>query len=354
MTQKTKLKGSCKDPFVYLGTISIILLGLVVATPSFFLNKNLILNAENTICSSESQFQSDGESFLGQDGPKKTEAPDLCLVQDNSLTGFSFPIAISPKVLGSLLDAGFDSTRANEVIEYEIQQGDTLTSIAEKFDISLNTILWANGLSKSSSAKTGQTLVILPVSGVLHHVKQGETVSQIAKKYKGDVNKILVFNELSNEGEIAVGDILVIPDGIMPVSAPAPVYVESTPVASSYFIPPISSPYRITQGLHWYNAIDFSHGKCGDSIFASAGGQVVKVKYGWNGGAGNYVTILHPNGVTTSYGHLQTILVSVGQQVSQGQIIAAMGGQPGMAGAGKSTGCHVHFSLNGARNPFAR
>jgi murein DD-endopeptidase MepM/ murein hydrolase activator NlpD len=81
---------------------------------------------------------------------------------------------------------------------------------------------------------------------------------------------------------------------------------------------------------------------------------VQKIKYGWNGGGGNYITILHPNGVVTYYGHIAAALTSVGQEVSQGTAIALMGGKPGTTGAGISTGCHVHFDVRGSANPFAR
>ncbi len=54
------------------------------------------------------------------------------------------------------------------------------------------------------------------------------------------------------------------------------------------------------------------------------------------------------------YGHIQTSLVNPGSQVYQGQVIALLGGAPGTPGAGSSTGCHVHFGVSGARNPFAR
>jgi len=47
-------------------------------------------------------------------------------------------------------------------------------------------------------------------------------------------------------------------------------------------------------------------------------------------------------------------LVSSGQEVSQGEMIALIGGKPGTPGAGLSTGCHVHFGVRGSRNPFAR
>jgi len=132
------------------------------------------------------------------------------------------------------------------------------------------------------------------------------------------------------------------------------------PLASSYFICPIAAPCRITQGLHFYNAIDFSHGKCGEPIYATAAGKVLKVKLTssvskWAfGGAGNTIAIQHPNGVVTSYGHVQTSFVSVGDYVSQGQIIALVGGAYNMPGSGNSTGCHVHFAVSGAKNPFAK
>lgn len=259
----------------------------------------------------------------------------------------------TPQVLGLILGEAEPEIN-KEIIEYEVKSGDSLTVIAESFGISLNTLLWANDLSKSSTIKPGQKLVISPVSGVIYHVKNGDTVSAIAQKYKAKPENIIAFNDLESDGDIFIGDILVIPEGVMPAPAVSTPVLAQVPLASSYFICPVTSPCRITQGLHYYNAIDFSHGRCGDSILAAAGGVVQKIKYGWNSGAGNTLTILHPNGVATSYGHLQAILVSVGEQVLQGQIIALMGGQPGTAGAGKSTGCHLHFSVHGARNPFAK
>ncbi len=266
---------------------------------------------------------------------------------------------VTPQILATLVE-GYEAEDIKKVIvEYIVESGDTLWSLAEKFNISLDTILWANNLNKNSLIKPGQKLIIPPVSGIIHYVKTGDTISEIAKKYKGKAEEITSFNELSSEGDIYIGDVIIIPNGAMPL--PQVQYVQEwAPLASSYFICPISSPCRITQGLHWYNAIDFSHGKCGEPIFAAAGGQVLKVKLTsstsrWAfGGAGNTISILHPNGVVTSYGHIVNSFVNPGDQVSQGQIIALMGGTPGTPGAGKSTGCHLHFGVSGARNPFSR
>lgn len=343
-------KGSWKDPFLYLGAAAIILFLLVsLAAPCFFGDINFpIFNKDP---------QSGTRAFVVP-GLSIKESPELSFIQKNSLAAISPPIMVTPQVLGALVGAADYEWAQKEVIEYTVEPGDTPWSIAEKFNISLDTILWANSLQKYTLIQIGQKLVIPPVSGVIHHVKKGDTLGQIAKIYKSEVDEIIAFNDFTAEGDIYIGDILIVPGGIMP---PPTVYAPSyVPLAQSYFICPISPPCRITQWLHWYNAIDFSHGKCGEPIYAAAAGTVLKVKLTsstsrWAfGGAGNHLTILHPNGVVTMYGHIQTSLVNPGDYVSQGQIIALMGGYPGTPGAGKSSGCHVHFGVRGARNPFAR
>ena len=282
------------------------------------------------------------------------ESPEITFIQSNSIVGVSPPTTIHPQVLGSVLGGGREETAERRaIVEYIVESGDTLSSVAAKFDISLETILWANDLTSKSIIKIGQKLIILPVSGVIYHVKNGDTLGEIAETYKGETEGIVIINELSSAEDIFVGDILIIPGGKMPPPPKKTYYaIPQVPLGSSSFFCP-HADCEITQWLHWYNAIDFG-GKCGDPIYAAAGGIVQKVKYGWNGGAGNYVRVLHPNGVVTGYGHISSSLVAVGQKVSQGEMIALIGGKPGTTGAGISTGCHVHFSVHGARNPFAR
>jgi LysM repeat protein len=351
-----KNRGFFKDPVVCLGIIS----GILFLTFSLVLTSvslSLTPRQESFFLAQVSETLPKSP-FLDQAGNSKPESPSFLLVENSSIRAATPPVMVTPQILGALVD-GFEIQDVQKVVvEYIVEPGDTLSSIAGQFNVSLNTVLWANSLTQNSLLKVGQKLTISPVSGVIYHVKSGDTISAISQKYKAKAEEIISFNELSNGADIFVGDILIVPNGVLPKTA-ASSYV-LTPLPSSYFICPIASPCRITQNLHWYNAVDFSHSTCGEPIYAAAGGTVLRVNLTnsasrWAfGGGGNHLTILHPNGVVTYYGHLQASLVNPGDQVSQGQIIALMGGQPGTPGAGKSTGCHVHFGVSGARNPFAR
>jgi murein DD-endopeptidase MepM/ murein hydrolase activator NlpD len=343
-----RFKGASKSPLLYLGAFLIIFFGF-----SLLFRQDLKSSGENrqNVFSRSLFLRQTKAAFL-------LESPQLLLIQNTALLAVAPPDVITPKSFGALFLATEPEDRKRVITEYIVQPGDTLSSLASEFNISLETLLWANNLNKNSSLKVGQKLIVPPVSGVIHHVKENDTVARIAEIYKGKVEEIIAFNELSEQGQIYIGDIIIIPGGVLPPQksdAPAPV---SVPLADSYFICPTVS-CSISQGLHWYNAVDFQ-GSCGDSIRAAARGKVLKValtsstsRYAF-GGAGNHIVILHPNGVTTFYGHILASLVNQGQEVSQGQTIALMGGQPGTAGAGLSTGCHVHFGVTGAPNPFSR
>lgn len=243
------------------------------------------------------------------------------------------------------------------IIIYEVQKGDTLVDLAKQFNISVNTIIWANNL-KGALIKIGDELEILPVSGVKHIIKEGDVISALAKKYRTEKDKIIDFNAITNEDNIYIGDILIIPDGEMPVPKPKPASISKyLTLNQNYFIIPIAAGYR-SQGLHRFNAVDLAS-DCGTPILASADGKVIEIiitnskSRSANNGYGNYIKILHPNGVITLYAHLTNPLVALGQTVTKGQRIASIGGQPRTVGAGRSTGCHLHFEVRGARNPFA-
>lgn len=246
---------------------------------------------------------------------------------------------------------------SDEISIYVVQEGDTLSQIGQMFGVSVDTIKWANDIT--DHPKIGDILVILPVSGVRHTVEKGDTLVTIAKKYNSKASDIAKFNGLSGaEASLALGTEVIVPNGeIESVTTPdkTPVKnsganivatpVKNLPKHSGYYIRPVVGGVR-TQGIHGNNAVDLAHA-LGVPIYASAGGSVIVAKTGgWNGGYGNYIVISHSNGSQTLYAHLNSVSVSVGQTVSQGEIIGALGS------SGNSTGPHVHFEIRGAQNPF--
>jgi murein DD-endopeptidase MepM/ murein hydrolase activator NlpD len=107
--------------------------------------------------------------------------------------------------------------------------------------------------------------------------------------------------------------------------------------------------------LHNYNAVDIAN-QCGTPVQAAAEGLVVSDAElgsgsgGWNDGYGSFVLIEHPNGTKTRYAHLDKTLVKAGDYVARGEEIGMMGNTGSTHGP---TGCHIHFEVYGAKNPFA-
>jgi len=348
-----KIKESRKDPFSFMGIISIILFVVFSTVPflkflpeaagtSPYLSENFSFLAVSSKIFSETPSQN---HFLISANKFSAESPNFLLIGENSLRAATPPVMVSTQELGAIISDYELEDEKKPISEYVVESGDTLSSLAVKFNVSTDTIRWANDL-KNSKIQIGQKLVIPPVSGVIHYVKSGDTVSEIAKIYKGKTDETVAFNELSDENDIYIGDILIVPNGVMPPPSVKPAVVQA-PISSVYFIVPTKG--MISQGLHWHNAVDFSN-SCGALVFAAAQGVVQRISYGWNDGYGSYITILHPNGVVTLYAHLSEISVSSGTNVSQGTIIGRVGNTGRTVGA---TGCHVHFEVRGGQNPFA-
>lgn len=268
-------------------------------------------------------------------------------------------ISAAPTVLSaSTDDPGIDTQISSKVrdsiLDYPVAEGDTIKSIAAKFDVSESTIRWQNDLS-GDKIKIGQVLKILPVTGIAHKVQKGDTVYSIAKKYDSDAQAIadFPFNTFANDEtfELAIGQVIIVPDGVMPAAAATPRVRQITPnagtvVASGQFIWPTAGV--ITQRFAWYHpGLDIAS-PSGPIVVAADSGSVIYS--GWdNTGYGNMVLIDHGNGFKTRYGHLSQIMVVSGQTVGRGSSIGKMGN------TGRSTGPHTHFEiyLNGTRvNPL--
>ncbi|NBD74236.1 peptidoglycan DD-metalloendopeptidase family protein [Patescibacteria group bacterium] len=270
---------------------------------------------------------------------------DVTVVEGSALAAATTPLDAGEEYEATTADPGAISL-------YIVREGDTLSQIAEMFDVSINTIRWANDLSASEAIQPGGTLTILPISGVQHEVEEGDTLSTLAEAYGGDINEIRQFNGLAATETIAPGDTITIPGGELAESAPASAQ-QSFASASSpaparttqgYFTHPLPGGQR-TQGLHGYNGVDYA-APVGTPIVAAARGEVIVARgAGWNGGYGNYMVIDHPNGTQTLYSHLSGLAVWGGSVVA-GQVIGYVGN------TGRSTGPHLHFEVRGAANPF--
>lgn len=272
---------------------------------------------------------------------------------------------IDDPVLNSLYDTRTNISQKprSETIEYEVKSGDTLSIIAEHFDISTDTIKWANKLDNTNTIKPGQKIKILPVSGTSHEVKSGDTLESVAKKYTAEAQGILdfPFNDIPDDFKLKIGQVLVVPDGVepqapvIPKSRQTPQYLAQGSSSPTFQAPGGGNfiwPTRglITQYFSWYHpAIDIAD-RSGPAIAAVDGGTVLTAGWPDNSGYGNRVIIDHGNGYTTLYGHFSNVYVSNGQKVSRGQIIGSMGT------TGRSTGIHLHLEVRYkgiALNPLA-
>lgn len=244
----------------------------------------------------------------------------------------------------------------DEVREYVVKRGDSPWSIAKKFNLKPETILWGNPKlnAAAGSLKAGDTLMILPVDGVLHVAEDGDTVEKLASLHGTPAQEIFEYLgndfDLSQPPLLTAGQQIIIPNGTSPIvwseaQVPSAVlggarggYSGNVPnLGRGYFSWPVNG-YILTQE-YWSGhpgldlATDFRQ-----PVFASDSGTVVFS--GWDDtGYGYFVIIDHGNGYKTTYGHNEANLVSVGQTVVQGQQIAESGS------TGNSTGNHLDFRV---------
>jgi murein DD-endopeptidase MepM/ murein hydrolase activator NlpD len=312
-------RGRYNRPFLHLTTMGVLGVGVLVAP--FLANTYPIFASQNT----------------------NLQLASASAEKQSALTGeevFKTDISSKPR---------------DKVITYQVERGDTLATIAKKFGISEDTIRWQNNL-KNDDLSIGDSLEILPVTGIAYKVESGDTVYTIAKKYNTNPQKIVdfPFNEFAGDGTsfaLVTGETIVVPDGIDPSSQntikPLPeVQVEHSAIAVAtggwYF--PVSG--IITQYPSWYHmALDIA-GSVGTPVYAAHSGTIDRVSVGtFDTGYGNNIWVNDGDGVRTHYAHLNSVAVSVGQRVVGGQTIIGYRGN-----TGNSTGPHTHFEIqvNGA------
>ena len=252
---------------------------------------------------------------------------------------------------------------------YQVQAGDTLSTIAAHFNLSQRTLVWANEslILHEDQLSVGQELVILPLDGAYHTVAEGETLASIAAKYGASLETILTYpgNNIPDPDHLTVGAKLIIPGALLPeppkpTPVPRAVRAESSandgqtktaqPDSSVQGSGSMAWPLSgiITQGYRSYHQAVDIYQPTGTPVVAADDGTVVLtswLRYSY----GYHVIIDHGDGVQTLYAHLSVIEVEVGQAVSKGQEIGKVGT------TGRVTGPHLHFEvIEGGvrRNPF--
>jgi len=229
-----------------------------------------------------------------------------------------------------------------EIFDYEVVSGDTLSGVAEKFGISVDTIKWANSL-KTEKLIPGQTLRIPPVTGIVYKVAPGDTIYSLAKKYKSESQKIVNFpaNDFADLDTFAlnIGKILFIPDGVMPEAAPVyqpRIVPQIIAGAGGKFLWPTQG--KITQyPVSYHMAVDIAN-NAAPVVAAADSGTVAYagcIRYGY----GCHIIITHAEGFQTLYGHLSSYNIQAGDNVARGQVIGRMGS------TGRSSGTHLHFEV---------
>lgn len=271
---------------------------------------------------------------------------------------------VSKELITSPEEAADQITKESEKNEiYEVQPGDTLSTIANGHGLYVKDVLALNeGLTETTMLHIGDEIIItvpqpeLTVMTVEQSTYEeayyGEveyiyndswytTQSQVLREEQAGYHEITAMITKRNgaeEGREIISEVVL----QEPVCKQIEIGTQTPPT----YIKPISGGRRTSgfggrkaptkgastnhKGIDWATPI-------GTAVMASSGGTVSIA--GWQNGYGYVVYINHPDGKQTRYGHLSKILVSTGQKVTQGQKIALSGN------TGRSTGPHLHFEI---------
>lgn len=284
-----------------------------------------------------------------------------------------------PEVLTTITTEEATPQVRTDVITYIVEPLDSIFSIAEKFGLKPETILWSNRYTLGDTPDglyVGDELFILPEDGVYHMWSEGEGLNGVSGFY-GVEPDVIVDYPLNNLDRATLGDyslpnikpgtMLIVPNGTRPTVSW--IIARENPAEGSRYLGDFycvgtiygwvgtgsftwPTPDHSLSGYDWnppvHNGLDFQ-GVSGSPIYAADTGVVVYS--GWSDrGYGNLLVIDHDGGWQTMYAHLLDYsFVPCGSNVSKGQVIASMGS------TGRSTGPHLHFELriNGAAvNPW--
>jgi murein DD-endopeptidase MepM/ murein hydrolase activator NlpD len=252
----------------------------------------------------------------------------------------------------------FNSNSEVKLKKYTIKKGDTLLSISQETGIDVSVIIENNPkFKKKKQLKVGRTLDIPTRNGLYYTLKKKDSVEGVAQKYGVDVDDITQISD-NDDGDSEITVFVENPDLISSKKNEISEVGEyrknkryfgledSTPTYNIAFTTPcrwrgVNSSYgvRIHPVLKrkvFHEGVDLK-GYTGDPVYAAKAGVILFA--GKKSGYGNLIIIGHGNGYTTRYGHLNSIAVRKGDEVSKNDCIGEIGS------TGRSTGPHLHFEI---------
>lgn len=290
----------------------------------------------------------DDAVFFGYGGPDDDAISPSAYSSAEETFDVDAPLAYYDTAFGSVY-GNIALIRSRNGFEfYLVRGGDTVAGIAARYGLDAETIISANeGISE---LEEGKKIPIPDTSGTVYRVRKGDSLEEIARAFGTSPETIRLANAEYKKILESGNGFFIIPKNETPANLSSDLdKPENLPFLNGFFTLP-------AKGWNWgklhpTNAIDIAN-VCGTPVYASAAGVVVEESSdgSWNGGYGNYILIEHENGTKTRYAHTGKNLVKVGDIVSRGTKIALMGNTGNTHGV---NGCHIHFEVHGAQNPFA-
>lgn len=243
----------------------------------------------------------------------------------------------------SSAEAAWDGVPDLSLRSYLVRADDSLSEIAHRFGIDLDTLISFNAIRDASELQEGVELTIPNASGLSYSVRSGDTLSEIAARHGVRLTELMEWNDLPSSA-LGVGQKLFIPGASLPMNARNAVLgrLFLKPVPGRVVTPFGHHPDPVTGIRRFHDGIDIEHA-AGTPVAASMAGRVGRV--GVNGTYGRYLVLVHADGYQTLYARLSQARVVAGALVAQSQVIGTMGAP------GDGTSSHLHFAIFKAGQP---
>ena len=225
---------------------------------------------------------------------------------------------------------------------YRVKKGDMIGFIADKYNVTQDTIISVNSIKQSRLIQVGQYLKIPSIPGIIYTVKKdGETPATIAQKYEVEAEKCALVNSLAVDVGLKAGASIFVPDAELD-------WVTRQEINGDLFRKPLKSRYWLSSAYGWrdspfntgkrsfHSGVDMAASQ-GTPIYAALDGKVTTT--GYSAVYGNYVIITHHSGYKSLYAHMSQITCKKGNFVYTNTVIGRVGS------TGQSTGPHLHWTV---------